>query len=44
MFNYLEVAQNIIGIVIKDINKTKYGEEVLEPTTGTEPDSKEIEQ
>lgn len=42
MFNYLEVAQNIIDIIVKDINKTKFGEETLEPTTGTEPELEEI--
>lgn len=43
MFNYLEVAENFIDIIIKDINKTKYGKETIEPKTGIEPKPKEIE-
>lgn len=43
MFNYLEVAENFIDIIVKDINKTKYGEDTVETTIGIEPKPEEIE-
>jgi hypothetical protein len=43
MFNYLEVAENFIDIIVKDINKTKYGEDTIETTIGIEPKPEEIE-
>ena len=43
MFNYLEVAENFIDIIVKDINKTKYGGDTGGRRSGIEPKSEEIE-